>query len=82
MKERNETPALHGRRICGNCYHFERFPDVQQPRGEDIAGECCLNPPKVHGYTEEEEDGEGRIIQSRPQVCFHERCGQHQPQEH
>ena len=71
--------VLHGR-VCGNCYHFERFPDNRQPRGNDIAGECCLLPPKVHGYAEPEEDGVGAPIQSRPLVYFHGRCGQHQPQ--
>lgn len=74
--------GLHGRRACGNCCLFERFPDSQQPPGQDIAGECMLHPPTVHGYTELEEDGVGSPIQSRPLVYFHERCGQHQPQEH
>lgn len=86
MRKPKVVPAapadLRGRRVCGNCYLFERFPDAQQPRGKDIAGECMLNPPKVHGYTELEEDGVGSPIQSRPLVYFHERCGQHRPQEH
>lgn len=82
VKKRNESSDLHGRRVCGNCYHFERYPDSQQIRGNDVAGDCCQRPPKVHGYTELEEDGEGRPIQSRPRVYFYERCGQHQAREH
>jgi hypothetical protein len=74
---RPKAPDLHGRRVCGNCYHFERFPDNRQPRGNDIAGECMLIPPEVHGYTELDEP-----IQSRPLVYFHERCGSYQAQEH
>lgn len=72
-----KTETVHGR-ICGNCYHFERFPDKQQSPGEDIAGECMLEPPTVHGYDDLE--GDGSIVQSRPLVFFRERCGQYQPQ--
>jgi hypothetical protein len=75
--EPDPSTATHGRRACGNCQHFERYCDSQQPPGEDILGECCLLPPKVHGYTEDDSPS-----QSRPRVAFRERCGQHQPQEH
>jgi len=71
--------TVPGRR-CGNCYHFERFPDNHQSPGDDILGTCMLHPPKVHGYTDPEEDGGAAPIQSRPWVYFQERCGQHQAQ--
>lgn len=76
-REEKLAADLHGRRVCGNCSHWERFPNALQTSGNDIAGECLLHPPKVHGYSDLDEP-----IQSRPLVYFHERCGSYHAQEH
>lgn len=71
------TAELLARRICGTCYHFERFRDVKQKPGDDISGECLLNPPTVIDLTEE-----GDVLQASPIKHFRSRCGQHKPMEH
>lgn len=64
-----------GRQVCGNCHNWERLSDSAQTAGEDVCGECWLNPPTVLGINEE-----GETVQSSPLRYFRERCGQHQPQ--
>lgn len=62
---------------CGNCRHWDRLPDVEQVPGDDIGGECLLNPPTVLGF-----DEEGALLQADPYKQFQSRCGQHDYQEH
>lgn len=70
-----QPPATHlppERKACGNCAHFERFPDDGHPVDEDPHGECLRYPPTVHGYDEDETP-----MQSLPVVSFWHRCGEH-----
>jgi hypothetical protein len=67
-----QDPTPLGRRVCGNCCHWERFPDDGHPAEADPPGECLLHPPKVHGFNEE-----GEPIQSLPVVTYRHRCGDH-----
>lgn len=77
MPPKKLTPVdeFLGRRVCGNCYHFERFPDAQQRPGHDISGECLWAPPKVLDVNED-----GDVLQASPIRFFRNRCGQHFPQ--
>lgn len=80
VKKAKRPPAdpsteVLGRRVCGNCYHFERFADSAQSAGADISGECQWKPPTVLGI-----DESGLVVQASPIRSFRNRCGQHQPQ--
>lgn len=70
--------SLHARPVCGNCRHWERYPDSAQAPGEDLIGDCCLNPPAVLDVTED-----GLVLQARPVMfSLDRRCGAHAPQVH
>lgn len=73
-----DMASIYVRPVCGNCRHWERYPDTAQTPGEDLVGDCCLNPPTVLDVTED-----GLVLQARPVVFGLDRCcGDHAPQVH